>query len=393
MTNDISIHDHAKLTRCRQAPARGPATLFFSGGTALRQVSRRLIQTTHNSVHIVTPFDSGGSSAELRKAFHMPAVGDLRNRLAALMDTRIKGIPELSRLVTSRLPRDKPGSEALQELEAILSGSHVLVRELAEPARQAVLQHLSLFNRRRPADFDLRGASLGNLILTGAYLELGRRLEPALRFYSEMAAVRGSVHPVLDDSLHLAARLENGQTVFGQHRLTGKEAPPIQSPIVDLVLNAAEDRDSPVQRAISADLQDDIARADLICFPMGSFFTSLMATLLPAGLGRAVARASCLKIYVPSTGCDPETFGLSLAGQIERLTRQLLADCPEGTAAGDVLDLVVLDRDRSHYSGDLSEAWLSEMGLRKVDCELVTPWSHPLIDPDRLIEVLISLAA
>ena len=46
---------------------------------------------THNSTHLITPFDSGGSSASLREAFGMLSVGDLRNRLLALADD---GSPE-----------------------------------------------------------------------------------------------------------------------------------------------------------------------------------------------------------------------------------------------------------------------------------------------------------
>lgn len=70
-------------------PALGPRLVFFTGGTALRGLSRSLTRYTHNSVHLVTPFDSGGSSAALREAFALPAVGDIRNRLAALADSMI----------------------------------------------------------------------------------------------------------------------------------------------------------------------------------------------------------------------------------------------------------------------------------------------------------------
>ena len=77
------------------AAEAGPAILFFSGGTALRGLSRHLLRHTRNSIHLSTPFDSGGSSASIRKAFHMPAVGDLRNRLVALADPAISGRPEI----------------------------------------------------------------------------------------------------------------------------------------------------------------------------------------------------------------------------------------------------------------------------------------------------------
>ena len=69
--------------------ATGRRLIFFTGGTALREVSRELARHTPDTVHLLTTFDSGGSSAALRRAFAMPAVGDLRNRLLALADFSI----------------------------------------------------------------------------------------------------------------------------------------------------------------------------------------------------------------------------------------------------------------------------------------------------------------
>ncbi|MGE4294032.1 MAG: 2-phospho-L-lactate transferase CofD family protein, partial [Desulfovibrio sp.] len=89
VAREVLVPDRIKLERYRQVPALGPRVLFFSGGTALRDTSAELVRYTHNSVHIITPFDSGGSSAILRKAFDMPAVGDIRNRLMALADTSL----------------------------------------------------------------------------------------------------------------------------------------------------------------------------------------------------------------------------------------------------------------------------------------------------------------
>ncbi len=44
--------------------------LFFSGGTALKKLSIFLKEKVF-SVHLLTAFDSGGSSAEIRKHFQV----------------------------------------------------------------------------------------------------------------------------------------------------------------------------------------------------------------------------------------------------------------------------------------------------------------------------------
>ena len=91
----VTIPDPVRLERFRHAPELGARLLFFTGGTGLRGLSRKLVEYTHHSTHIITPFDSGGSSAKLRKAFRMPAVGDMRNRLMALADQSVLGNPEI----------------------------------------------------------------------------------------------------------------------------------------------------------------------------------------------------------------------------------------------------------------------------------------------------------
>src|SRR5688572_20780353 len=100
----VRIPDDLRVLRCSRAPELGPRILFFSGGTALRPLSRALKLLTHNSIHLITPFDSGGSSAALRRAFGMPALGDLRNRLLALADETVRGNPRVFRLFGYRLP-------------------------------------------------------------------------------------------------------------------------------------------------------------------------------------------------------------------------------------------------------------------------------------------------
>lgn len=82
----VKVPDSLRVGRAERAPELGPRIVFFSGGSALRPLSRVLKRYTHNSTHLITPFDSGGSSAEIRKAFHMLSIGDLRSRLVALAE-------------------------------------------------------------------------------------------------------------------------------------------------------------------------------------------------------------------------------------------------------------------------------------------------------------------
>ena len=281
-------------------PDGGSRILFFSGGTALAPVAAELSRHTRNAVHVITTFDSGGSSAELRRALDMPAVGDIRARIMALADRSLEGNPETVELLGYRLPKDA-GPEALhRELASLASGAHPLVAAIPEPMNEVVTQHLSAFRSLMPVDMDLAGASIGNLILTSGYLSLDRQLEPVVRVFSGMVQARGVVMPVADSCAHLCVRLENGEVIVGQHRFTGKTATSITSPILDMWLSASLDDPSPVSVPIQSRLAHVIRTADLICYPVGSFFSSVMANLLPLGVSCAVREAACPKVFIPA---------------------------------------------------------------------------------------------
>lgn len=390
ITRETEIPDKYKLARFREAPALGPKILFFSGGSALRDVSRNLIDYTHNSIHIITPFDSGGSSAVLRKAFNMPAVGDIRNRLMALADQSIKGNPEIFNLFSHRLPKDREQDELKKMFYEMLRGRNTLVASVPDPMRKIIRHHLEVFWENMPKDFDLRGASIGNLVLAAGYLENKGHIDPVIYIYSKLVEVRGVVRPVVNSNLHLAARLENGEILTGQHNLTGKEVPKLKQRIEDLFLVQNLESKQAVNTRIREKISTKIHKSDLICYPMGSFFTSIMANLLPAGVGKAVGEAKCPKVFIPNTAKDPECHGLTLSRQLQLLMHTLMQGCGDTCSNGDLLNFIVLDKNHSLYLGGVDKSRILQFGVEILEYDLVTEKSNPYIDPEKLCEVLLS---
>lgn len=391
VSRSVRIPDELRVMRCSRAPELGPRILFFSGGTALRPLSRELKQLTHNSVHLITPFDSGGSSAALRRAFEMPALGDLRNRLLALADDTVRGNPQINKLFGYRLPSSEPA--ALQEeLRALAGGAHPLLADILEPMRRIVQSHLRFFVGRMPAGFELRGANIGNLLLAAGYLQSDRDLHATLLFFSKLLEVRGRVEPVVAADLHLGADLADGSVVIGQHRLTGKEGPPIASPVRLLRLVESLDEPRPASAALGEQARNDIEGADLICYPMGSFYSSVVANLLPSGVGGAITRAGGPRVYVPSTGSDPEQLGMTVASSVEALLGYVRRDAGPDVPLSRVVNFVLLDRAADNYSLPLDLERLSRLGVPVLRLELVTDSSRPHIHPQRLAEALVSLA-
>lgn len=285
--------------------------LFFSGGTALRDVAGQLAAENEYSVHVVTSFDSGGSSAALRETFVMPAVGDIRSRVLALSPDSV--------LLSHRLSTDLV--EAKAEFAALLTGDHPLLMQEARRREWqtllAMLPHETAFT-----NFDFCGASVGNLVLTALYLRHGRRLAVASHEFGRLTGARGLVRAVSDVPAHLLARLADGREIVGQHRFASKAAPlGLGSPIIALRLVDAHGHDTPVEAAPAAIRH--IGEAGLLCYPVGSFFSSVLACLLPHGIARAVAAAHCPKVYLPNPGFDPELEGVPLGKQLTLLRRAL----------------------------------------------------------------------
>ena len=383
--------DADRIAHYRAHPETGPRILFFSGGSALRALSRALKLLTHNSVHLITPFDSGGSSAHLREAFGMPSLGDVRNRLLALADETQRGAREIYNLVSYRFPDDADPTELRHRLEHMRDGADPLVADIPGAMQQSIAAHLGTFLDHMPPSFDLRGASIGNLVLAGGYLNHDRDIRSVIFSFSRLLEVRGTVRPIVTDDLQLAAKLDDGTTILGQHLITGKNAKPLTCRIADLYLvrDLQEGRRADVP--IDTETRALITNADLIVFPMGSFYTSVIANLLPRGVGRAIADARCRKIYVPSTGTDPEQIGLTMADAVERIIRFARRDAGTHVPLHSLLDSVLVDTAGDAYVVRLDLDRITSWGINVLGAAMVSADERRRLAPDVLAEILVSL--
>lgn len=389
ITRSVDFPDTLRVARARSLPALGPRLLFFSGGSALNEIARVLKLYTHNSIHLMTPFDSGGSSQVLRATFQMPAVGDLRSRLMALADESVLGQPDIFRLFSYRFPKTATPAALAEEFDSLMTGQHRHMKAISQPMRSLILSQLKVFAAARPADFDFAGASVGNLILAGGYLANDRALEPVLFLMSKMVAVQGTVRAIVDRNLQIGADLEDGTVIRTQRLMTGKEAPPITSPIRRLFLSdggtplAAEDAPLPKRN------RKLIGQADLICYPPGSLYSSVIANLLPKHVGRSVARRNVPKVYLPSLGTDPECLSMSLTDQVEAILTALRADAGADCPVSNLMTAVLCDSDA--FDGQEAVRLKTRFGLPLVPLPLRQQDTADRYDPERVCEALLSL--
>ncbi len=390
--NSTELPNPVFLESCLRAPELGPCALFFSGGSALKETSRILKQYSHNTIHMVTPFDSGGSSAKLRQAFSMPSVGDLRSRLITLADESFNDHIYIYNLFVHRLPSDKSNEQLKADLASMVDGSHPLLQAIPNPIQHLICGQLDSFQKEMPDDFDLRGASIGNLILTGGYLHHNRELDKISFLFNKLVGAKGIVRATISDDLHLTATLKDGTQITGQHHITGKEVSPIASPISWMALSKSADKFVPTNADLSKANKKLIAMADIICFPPGSFYTSLIANLLPHGVGTAIADSAAPKVYVPNLGNDPEQLGMSLNTAVETILKYLRMDAGGNCPSERLLNHVMIDSKNGHYGSSFSKGRLENLGIRLIDTKLITEKSAPYYDPELLSGALLSLA-
>ncbi|MCU4675897.1 GAK system CofD-like protein [Catenovulum sp. 2E275] len=383
MLTETALNTNAEL---------GPAILFFSGGSALAKLSKTIKRHTYNSIHLVTTFDSGGCSAQLRKHFNMPAIGDIRNRLLALANDHDAATISAVRLLSLRFPCDQSQIQLKQKLLAIINRQMPHFQKIAPHSQNIICSYLKHFYSVMPDDFSLKCASIGNLCLTGGYLLANRQLQPVINEFTQLFDIKGKVIPIIDDLYHLVAEFSDGQLIAGQHNITGKEVDPIKQKICQVFLSASETEPYPITPAIKPHLTDSITNADLICYPPGSFYSSILANLLPQGVGQSIANAQCNKVYIPNLGTDPEQYAMSLMDSIQALLNYLKRGCQFNLPPQQLLNYVVIDETLGDCISFNDEALLASNGINIIRTSLVSAKSAPYYDNQKLSELLVSLA-
>jgi 2-phospho-L-lactate transferase/gluconeogenesis factor (CofD/UPF0052 family) len=190
----------------------------------------------------------------------------------------------------------------------------------------------------------------------------------------------------------MAAELQTGKMVLGQHRITGKDCPNLSARIEDIFLTATLDQFDPVDVSIREKMATLIGEADVICFPMGSFFSSIAVNLLPQGVGRAISQNPCPKIFIPNMGKDPELLGYSIMDQVRILFKYLLKDCEDNPPAHNVLTYILIDKSRMDYPDASQIDSLDKKGIQILGMDLARAEEGSIIDEKKLIPILLSLA-
>lgn len=234
----------------------------IGGGTGLSTMLKGLKLHTHNITAVVTVADDGGSSGILRSDLGMVAPGDVRNCVSALAEVD----PVMGELLNFRF-----------------------------------------------SDGSLKGHSLGNLFLA-ALNETSSSFDEAVKKFSRLAGVVGTVYPVTNEAVTLSALLEDGTLIKGESNI-GVHHDDHNSPIARLMINP--EKPKAVDGVIRA-----IERADVIVLGPGSLYTSIIPNLLVDGVVDAIRQSRAVKIYVCNImGQGGETENYTANDHLEAIER------------------------------------------------------------------------
>ena len=197
------------------------------GGGSGQSITLRAVKYLTDQVSaIVTMFDSGGSSGQLRREFGYLPFGDVRQCLLALANT-----DDSNRRMIAEFMRYRFATES-----------------------------------------SLRGHALGNLLL--AALTEHQGLEYAINELSMMLQVKGRVLPVTFENTELVADLQDGTSIEGEAQIDQRKS---SSPKISSVhLNHKIQVNPAVIEAIRA--------ADLLILGPGDLYTSIIPNFLPLGV-------------------------------------------------------------------------------------------------------------
>ncbi|KAJ3247363.1 hypothetical protein HDU77_008619 [Chytriomyces hyalinus] len=217
-----------------------PSILLFSGGSAVSAFVPMLQGLTEDICYVMPVSDDGGSTSEIVKVVGGPGIGDIRSRLLGLADTSTPEGKAVHKFLAHRLPSYSSPNvystcPAKAEWLSILEGNHMLWNDIPVSHQYSMRAFLFQFNDKvlkqtcgthifsmseSNPGFDFRGASIGNIFLTGCRLFF-HSLEAAIFQFAKTVGCPVPTHvlPIIstnDATVAIGVTLRNGQSIFGQ---------------------------------------------------------------------------------------------------------------------------------------------------------------------------------
>ena len=281
--------------------------VIFGGGTGLSFLIKDLKNFPVDLTCIINVSDNGSSTGKLREEFFMPAMGDIRKVICNL------------------------------------SNSDDKIQDLLE--------------YRFDTYSDLNGHPIGNLIMVGMYNMTGS-LKNSIKTLSNFLGVSHKVLPLSEDYLTLMAETIDGDIIRGEE-LIGKDSREYKRLFYDEEVH------------IDREVVDEILRADLIVFSMGSLYTSIIPNLLSKDVVNSIDNSKAKIIYIcNAVNQPPETTDFVVSDYVCEINNYLGKRKIDSVFAGysklpkDIINKYVADENKKLVKIDKKK-------VEELNCELL----------------------
>lgn len=295
---------------------------------------------------IMAMADDGGSTGRMREEFQMPAFGgDFRDALVGLAENE-----SLAKVFMHRFER---GNE-------------------------------------------LKGHSVGNIVLLGLFETTNGDIPKALEIAHDILRVRGKVYPSTTESINLICEYDDGTILDSQHKIDNTDAKNGKR-IVKTYLN-------PQPKAYEEAIQV-LMDADKIIMGPGDLYSNVVANILVEGIAETINKSKAKKIYVCNLMTKyNQTHGMTTSDFVKEVEKYL-----EGN-----LDYVIVnnsplpeeinqkyENEKWHMVEDdttndgsckviREKVWLEGQEFKRVSSDVV-PRSFIRHDPKKLAEIIYNL--
>lgn len=218
----------------------------MGGGTGTYQVLSGLKKLPVEISAIISMCDSGGSTGKLRQELGILPPGDVRRAILALSD----------------LPF------AHKTLEDVFN--------------------FRFNGKNGNMKGGLAGHSLGNILLA-ALVQITGSMDKAISEAARILNASGNIFPVTLDKTNLVAILNDGTRIWGETNIDMRDFN-LEHPIEKVYLTP--------KAKVFKDAAISISNADLIVLGPGDLFTSIVPTLLVAGVNEAILNSKAKVVYI-----------------------------------------------------------------------------------------------
>lgn len=225
----------------------------IGGGTGHYSLLRGLKNYDAALTAIVSVYDDGGSTGELRTEFGILAPGDIRNCLVALSNE--SDIVELAKLFEYRY------------------------------------------------DSGFKNHNLGNLILH-ALSDIKGNMADAIKAASKILRIKGRVLPVSTDTADLRAKTDKGRLLKGEIEVSYPDHPDEAERITEVWLEP--------KAHIHGESAEAIRESDLVVICPGDLYGSIIPNFLTEGMVEALKASRAKKVYACNLVTKQGSYGFSV---------------------------------------------------------------------------------